>query len=183
MKNKYFVYSVLSTSLLLNIILVSYLYSSIELQGLYIKEKLNAYFSHQTKTLETSSKQVSNRQYYAFAPKFKGLTVGHSTKKDVISVLGKPTGMTNNGRNYLFGNIEMTIRSGKGGINSIIIHDKDFIDLNGYKIGTHYDTIKNNSNVKYPGRTLIERSNGIIYWFKDKRVSKIVYASGLMLVP
>ena len=129
------------------------------------------------------AEEKSNRKYYAFSPMFKGLEVGRSTLKDVISVLGEPTGMANNGRNYVFNKIEMTIRPGNGGINTIIINDENFVDLNGYKIGTHYDVIKKNLNVKYPGKTLTERSNGIIYWFKDNRVSKIVYASGLMLIP
>jgi hypothetical protein len=125
-----------------------------------------------------------DKKVYDFHTRYRGLEVGESTLNEVVDLLGEPIAIVNQNRNYRFDGVEFTFSGGKGTINTIIIKDEHYIDVNGYKIGTLYNEIVQNPNVQVSGGSgmvLVERSNGVVYWFTNGQVSKIVYGAQLLL--
>jgi hypothetical protein len=124
---------------------------------------------------------VLNKKVHIFSTEYKGLKVGSSTLSDVVNILGTPLSKIKNinNINYKFGEVDVTIQDATGRINTIIIYDPKYTDVNGYKVGTAYDVISKDLHIYEPRQTLLEKSNGVIYWFKNQRVSRIVYAAQL----
>lgn len=123
------------------------------------------------------------KKIYSYSTEYKGLMVGSSTLPDVINVLGKPISkiFNSNNVNYRFDKVDVTISNATGHINTIIIYDTDYVDVNGYSVGALFDDISQNLDVRGTQAVLTEKSNGVIYWFHAERVSKIVYAAQLKL--
>ncbi|EIF51992.1 hypothetical protein [Sulfurovum sp. AR] len=137
--------------------------------------------STQNKLLKNTQAPIRDKQIHSYSTEYRGLRVGSSTLSDVVNVLGEIIAKINNSNNvnYRFDKVDVTIQDATGHINTIIIYDEDYVDVNGYKIGTSYDVISKDLNVEGTHQVLIERSNGVIYWFKNQRVSRIVYAAQL----
>ena len=118
-------------------------------------------------------------QAHNYSTTYKEQTVGKATLNDVIQILGEPQSKQINSNNirYVFPNEDVTIQNSTTRINTIIIHDSSYTDINGHSIGTDYATIKNNQNIIKSSSTLFDTSNGIFYWFKQGKVEKIVYVA------
>lgn len=136
---------------------------------------------HEYRPFKNTQTPIRDKQIKSFSTEYRGLMVGSSTLSDVVNVLGVRISKINNSNNvnYRFEKVDVTIQDATGRINTIIIYDEDYVDVNGYKIGTSYDVISKNLNVKGTQQALIDRSNGVIYWFKNQRVSRIVYVAQL----
>lgn len=142
-----------------------------------------AEFDDHYRPLKKTQVPIQSKKIHSFSTEYKGLRVGSSTLSDVVKVLGTPLSKINNSNNinYRFGGVDITIQDGTGRINTIIIYDPKYTDVNGYKVGTAYDVISKDLHIYEPRKTLLEKSNGVIYWFKNQRVSRIVYAAQLKL--
>ncbi len=107
---------------------------------------------------------------------YKGLIVTKSTLTDAISVLGNPVkmGQVSKTVRYRFKGVDITAYSDTGLINSIIIYDKLYVDDNGISVGNNFDSVKQLPEIKILTTTIFDPKNGIVYWFNENRVTKIV---------
>lgn len=107
---------------------------------------------------------------------YKGLIVNSSTLNDVISILGHPArrSQVNKTVIYSFNGVDISVYSDTGLINSIIIHDKSYIDDNGIRVGDEFDSVKYLQEIIIVDSTIFDQKHGIVYWFRKNHVTKIV---------
>ncbi|WP_261844480.1 hypothetical protein [Aliamphritea ceti] len=121
---------------------------------------------------------ASAAQIITYDTKYKGLQVGRATIADVISVLGEPQGKKANSNNvkYIFDGVHITIQDSTGRINTIIIYDRRYVDENGLRVGAYKQDVEYALNKRISSPAITDHKNGIVYWFKKNRVSRIVLA-------
>lgn len=113
---------------------------------------------------------------------YKGLVVLASTMDDAISTLGNPIRKISQFKNtarYLFKDVDISVYSDRGLINSIIIYDKSYRDKNGISVGDEFEIVKHLPDIKLVKSTITDTRNGIIYWFDNNRVTQIVLTGKL----
>ena len=126
------------------------------------------------------------KSLHSYSTVYRGLQVGRSTLPEVIGVLGQPLSKKVNSNNvlYAFKDAAVSIQDATQRINTIIITDPGYVDVNGYSIGADYALIENdpktldNNNVF--SKTLFNRMNGVFYHFKNDHVEKIVYCESAL---
>jgi hypothetical protein len=108
---------------------------------------------------------------------YKGLQVGRATLADAVRLFGEPRSKKVNSNNvrYRFRDLDVTIKDESGMVDTLVIYDPVFRDVNGYVIGTDYADVARTTDIRKVKNTLFDRANGVVYWFKKGRVSAIVY--------
>ncbi|MEH6579121.1 MAG: hypothetical protein V7731_18835 [Amphritea sp.] len=114
---------------------------------------------------------------------YYGLQVGKSTAADVIDLLGYPIEKKSYSNNvkYIFNGIHVTIQDRTGRINTIIIFENDYTDTNGIWVGSNKEEVEYRLNIYIDSDVVVDKVNGIVYWFENGQVSKIVLAHKLRL--
>lgn len=110
-----------------------------------------------------------NNSYHNIKP-------GHSTLSDVIETFGPPLDKKSNSNNiiYYYPNFWVTIQDKTGKVNTIIVISDDYTDENGVYVGLSQKYVEAKMSKKARRNTLSDMENGIIYWFSESKVSKIV---------
>ncbi len=126
-----------------------------------------------------ASTLAAAREVRSYSSAYEGIEVGRSTLPDVIERFGEPRSKQANSNNvrYRYRDFDMTIRDSSGFVDSIIIYDPLFRDVNGHAIGASFSEVERTPDARRVGSTLFDTRNGIVYWFKDGRVEKIVYVA------
>lgn len=108
---------------------------------------------------------------------YRKIAVGTATLAEAVQILGEPRSKKVNSNNvrYRFGDVDITIKDASGLVDSIIIHDPSFRDVNGYTVGTELADVERTTGLVRKGDSLFDQTNGVVYWFKNGRVSQIVY--------
>ncbi len=114
---------------------------------------------------------------------YKGLHVGLSTKDDAVQLFGKPRDVFKSAYvKYVYQNIHITFNPSTGIVNSIIIYDMDYIDMNGISIGSTFFDVESlphiTFNPDHPEYST-DFKYGIIYWFENEKVKKIILSNKL----
>jgi len=126
-----------------------------------------------------ASAVVEARSVHSYSSSYEGIEAGRSTLPDVIDLFGEPRSKQANSNNvrYRYRDFDVTIRDDSGFVDSIIIYDPLFQDVNGHSIGASFSDVERTPKAKRIGSTLFDTDNGVVYWFKDGRVEKIVYVA------
>ena len=109
---------------------------------------------------------------------FKGIQVGVSTLPDLIKRHGVPSHKTVNSNNvkYSFDRFQVTIQDKTGRVNTIIIFDPEYRDANGIRVGHSRMDVESALDAKSEHEYMIDKNNGIVYWFDYNKVNRIVLA-------
>ena len=134
----------------------------------------------------TFSSNVISDETVSYNSSYKGLKVRISTYQDMINIFGPPIKSTS--VKYYYPGVHVTINNKTNTINTIIIFDLSFVDVNGVSVGDEkvsveralYERINENEILEMHGNIVVDKHNGIIYWFKQNKVEKIVLAAKLL---
>ena len=109
--------------------------------------------------------------------------MGVSGVEDVIAKFGEPKAVDRFSTNvrYTYSNFAVSIQNTPGKINSISIFDRNFTDPNGIDVGTNVKTVEKKFNLEINDDYFVDENRGIIYWFREDHISKIVFAYELDL--
>lgn len=126
---------------------------------------------------------VSKSDLIRYETIFEHVQVGRSTLADIIDQHGLPIDKIINTNNikYLFDRFHVTIQDKTGRVNSIIIFDPEYKDANDISVGSSRSDVEAKFSVEAEGCYLIDELNGIVYWFENEKVSKIVLAYKLRI--
>lgn len=124
---------------------------------------------------------ITYAETISYETSFRGIKVGASTLAQIIQEHGEPLAQVVNSNNvkYMYRSFHVTIQDSTGKVNTIIILDTSYTDLNGIRVGHHRSLIENKLRQKQSENHLVDIKNGIIYWFRNDKVSKIVLAHRL----
>jgi len=109
---------------------------------------------------------------------YRGLTPGISTLDDTLRMLGRPVSKVyGNDRiicRYRFVQVNILQKSGK--VQFIRIYDPDFSDVNGFRLGSRYTTIRTKLQIEGVGNSIADMDKGIGYIFNaNGQVEQIIY--------
>jgi hypothetical protein len=112
-----------------------------------------------------------------------GIEPGQTPIHMVLEILGKPREIKEHKDNihYLYSQVKVSALKSTGRVSTVSIMDKKYTDPNGVRVGASRSTLEREfgsiSHKSYFG----DMEKGIIYWFRDGRVSKIVLAHKLVI--
>ena len=109
---------------------------------------------------------------------YKGLNPGISTINDAARILGKPTSkiLASERTVYKYPFITVTSQKRSEKIESIIVDDPNFRDVNGFGIGMRQTSISDALKVNPVGNAITDKTNGIVYILnEDGTVIRIMY--------
>ncbi len=124
---------------------------------------------------------ITYAETLTYETSFRGIKVGASTLPEIIEEHGEPLAQVVNSNNvkYMYRSFHVTIQDSTGKVNTIIILDTNYTDLNGISVGDRRSMIEIKLRQKQRKNYLVDIDNGIIYWFRNDKVSKIVLAHRL----
>lgn len=120
-------------------------------------------------------------ELFVYDNKYKQIQVGVSSKNDVIASNGKPIRKSIAGVNMKFHYQGFHVTFQNDTVNTIIIFNPEYLDANGIKVGFSDVVLEAVMNSKVKNNYLVDPDKGIIYWFENREVSKIVLAYKLKL--
>lgn len=123
----------------------------------------------------------SNAELIRYHSNYKGVEVGSSTLADVMNIHGDPRKVRkfkDNARYYFFG-FDINVSDYKQTVNSIVIFDPKYRDVNNIKVGFPLEIVENQFKQSIKADYFVDKPNGIIYWFDRGVVSYITLASEL----
>lgn len=127
------------------------------------------------------------KSQHSYSTAYRGLQVGLATLPEVIAVLGPPQTKKVNSNNmrYAFKDVDVTMENATHRINTIIITEPGFVDVNGYFIGAAHSVLEVDPRIlrdnNFFSDSLIDQANGVVYHFKNDHVVEIVYGASLLL--
>jgi len=104
------------------------------------------------------------------------MQVGVNTYADVVTAFGPPQEKISYSNNvkYIYSDFHVSIQDETAKINTITIFDKNYIDLNGIRIGTSKSQLQATLKRKITRKYVTDRKRGIVYWISQNKVKKIV---------
>ncbi|MGD9950584.1 MAG: hypothetical protein AB7U29_19225 [Desulfobulbus sp.] len=109
---------------------------------------------------------------------YRGLTPGISTLNDTLRLLGKPVSKVYSDDRivYKYRFVQVNIPQKSGKVQFILIYDPSFQDVNGFRLGSRYNEIREKLKVDGVGNSIVDPQNGIGYIFTSNGlVDQIVY--------
>jgi hypothetical protein len=122
-------------------------------------------------------------ELYVYENEYIGINTGITSKESVVLSKGEPNRKSKNSNNIKFHyeGFQVTFQDKTGKVNSIIIFDPNYLDPNGIKVGYSKVVLEAVLKSKVKDNYLVDPDKGIIYWFKEGEVSKIVLAHELLI--
>ncbi len=122
------------------------------------------------------SSAVNAREVLFFENSFRGIVPGETQLSEIIRVHGAPRGKQSNSNNvkYFFRGFDVTIQDKTGKTNTILVYDNKYVDKNGINVGTSKKSVMITLKQMTEKNYLVDKINGIIYWFEKSEVEKIV---------
>lgn len=124
---------------------------------------------------------IAYADYMQYDSSYKSLKVGSSTLQSLKHHHGTPlkTVEKKNFTLYRYRDFDAAVNKSDGKIRSIIIFDRRFKDRNYLQVGDRKRSVESVLRMKIDDNVAVDRVNGIVYWFKDDRIQKIVLAHQL----
>ncbi|MEZ8142363.1 hypothetical protein [Enterovibrio sp. FF113] len=130
---------------------------------------------------------VSSLSVYAsddvmnYDSEYKNIKVGHSTLQSLKYHHGKAARVVelDGFTKYRYKQFDATVNHSDGKVRSIIIFDRRYKDANYLSIGESRNKVERTLRTSKSKRYLVDKENGIVYWFSNDKVSKIVLAHQL----
>ena len=118
---------------------------------------------------------LSGKKIVTYQNDYKGLQPGESNLFDVVVKFGGPINKKINSNNvrYIYKDFHVTIRNSTEKINTIIIYTHKFIDKNGFRVGDTVNRLKA-IGLTINRNTATDVKKGIVYWFRNGKIEKIV---------
>ncbi|MGF1769348.1 hypothetical protein L4D06_18445 [Enterovibrio makurazakiensis] len=112
---------------------------------------------------------------------YKNIKVGQSTLQSLKHHHGKAVRVVeyDNFTKYRYKKFDATINHLDGKVRTIIIFDRSYKDANYLSIGESRSKVERTLRASKSAKHLVDNENGIVYWFSDDKVSKIVLAHQL----
>lgn len=112
---------------------------------------------------------------------YKNIKVGQSTLQSLKHHHGKAARVVefDGFTKYRYKKFDATINHSDGKVRSIIIFDRRYKDANYLSIGESRNKVERTLRTRKSKKYLVDKENGIVYWFSDDKVSKIVLAHQL----
>ncbi len=117
-----------------------------------------------------------------YKTEYKGLIVGQSTIHEMLEIFGKPIKITTFNKNihYQFKDHKITAYMHTGRIHAISIFDKNYVDINGMKIGFSRMALEASLDKKISKNYFTDQESGVIYWLKNNQIKKIVFPDKIL---
>lgn len=134
-------------------------------------------------TLCSSEIQYRKRKLRKYKNSYFGLILGVSKIEDVEKVVGKSLELIGKNK-YFFSKYVFVTFSENDLLNTIIITDESYRDINGIIIGANKSKVLELDGVKGNcfNRSCLDENNGIAYWFDESNiVTKIVLINETVL--
>jgi hypothetical protein len=134
-------------------------------------------------TLCSSEIQYRKRELRKYKNSYFGLILGVSKIEDVEKVVGKSLELVGKNK-YFFSKYVLVTFSENDLLNTIIITDESYRDLNGIIVGAVKSKVLELDGVKGNcfDRSCLDENNGIAYWFDESNiVTKIVLINEAVL--
>ena len=116
-----------------------------------------------------------------YSLEYHGLFPGRTSYDQLVSKFGKgDQDESQYGWKMSYGLFDVTFSISRKKINTIIIYDHSYVDINGLKVGDPVSKVKS----QYPcfvfrKSTITDFSKGPNYWVNDGKISKIVLGTGM----
>jgi hypothetical protein len=123
----------------------------------------------------------ANAERIQYHSTYKGLQVGHSRLSDAMDLFGEPKDVRKiqNNAQYRYPGFDINFTDDIPTIMSIAIYDTAYVDVNHIKVGMHKSVVEDTFSQTIQNDYFVDKTNGIIYWFRDNRISRIALAAVL----
>lgn len=117
-----------------------------------------------------------------YSLEYQGLSPGKTSYEQLISKFGRgEQDKSKFGLKINYELFDVTFSVSQNKINTIIVYDHSYLDINGLKIGDSVSEFKMRKPCFiYRKSTVTDFEKGQVYWISDGKISKIVLSSDLV---